>query len=705
MKKLTFILAFLLAKNSFATQPKMMDKILVVASAPIAGDNFTQPTQIDSLQGDEKRIREQAGLGQSLDHIAGIGVISTGGQVGKPVIRGLSGERIRVVSNGVGVDHQQFDSRHGPNIDPFLSEKIEVIQGPASILYGSGALGGAVDVTSLPLEFSASEKFEIDGELMSGFATNNDQFDRGAKVKIANKNWAVSGAGILRNGENITTPNAQVFYPNDPPNAGYNTAPAFAGELPFTDFDQENRQFGIGYKSGENEYKLRYTKYDTKQRFLLSPEAHGHEEEAEGEHEEEHSAGEGSWQNLKNDELQLASKIKISDDFTFKPTLSWQRNLRQETHSNEVIDVEFDLYTGSFITEHKKLGIFDGGKIGFEISHKDQNSTGSEQLSPGGIENNYAIFALEEKQIEKLKLQFGLRHDWREVEAQESKTTNPENFSGNVKKEFSAFSGSIGGAYELSKNLVAASTLGRGFRAPTLFELFSGGTHTGISAIQQGNQNLKEETSLNADFSLRYRSKNSKASATIYRNKINNYIYLNNTGLHENGVPIFDLRQDDALIRGFNLDASTFLTDWLEIRGVFEFIDGENLRTNQDLPQIPANEVRFEATFYPPSASVIENPYLRTGMTYASTKRAAEGEPFAQFDSENYGTGSVGDYALLDLAAGFELDLRKYRFPRAFVDMELKNATNETYRNFLDTYKGYGLSPGRNFRVNVRIPF
>ncbi len=688
---------------------KTLTPVIISASSPTKGDTFFQPSQINVLGGEEKRIREKSSIAESLDHISGIDVISTGGQNSKPVIRGLSGERVKMVSNGVGVDHQQFDSRHAPNIDPFLSEKLEIIQGPASILYGSGAIGGAVNVQSLPLEFSDEKDFEFGGNSLVGYSSNNSQFDRGFKAKTRNNRWSLSAGAINRDGEEITTPEDHTFYPEEPPSAIHNSSPAYTGKLPFTDFEQKNHQFGIGFKNDENEHRVRYTKYYNNQNFLLSPESDGHghgddDDDDDGDHHDEDGA-EGAHQILENDELQIASKFKINNNFDFKPTLTWQNNRRKESHHDETIDVRFDLYTARLITEHKKLGIFDGGKIGFEISHKDQESRGSEQLSPGGSVNNYALFAFEEKQINKLKLQAGLRHDWRDLTANENKTTNPENFSGSQKEEFSAFSGSLGAAYEINKNLVAATNVSRGFRAPTLFELYSGGTHTGISAIQEGNPNLEEEISLNTDFSLRYRSKGTKFGATYYRNKINNFIYLNDTGREQDNLHIFEVMQTDGVIEGLEIEASTFLTKRIEARATIDIIESENKRTGQDLPQIPSNEFRLETTYYAPSFNKFENPYFRVGVTYNSSKKAATGEPFSQFDNEDFGTGSTDNYTLLDLATGFELNFNGNLIKRSYLDFEITNLTNESYRNFLDTYKGVALSQGRNIMLKLRVPF
>lgn len=692
-----FLIGFFVADAALAQEngTRKTDPVIVKAGTPVSGDSFLQPTQISVFEGFEKRVRGETSLGESLDHMAGVDVVSTGGAVGKPVIRGLSGERVKVLSNGIGVDHQQFDARHGPNVDMFLSDRIEVVQGAAGILYGSGAIGGAIDVGGIGIGFGEDGKIKHDGEALFGYATNNWQFDRGLKANVFNDKWSVAAGAIERNGESIRTAKHQVFYPDEPPSAEFNDYPAYVGKLPYTDFDQINRQFGFGYKDGENEYRLRYSKYKTRLNFLLSPPLEGAGGHGHG-HGDEGPEAAKQW--LANDELQFTSRIGAGAGVVLVPSFSWQNNLREEEHDDETIEVEFNLYTARLLAEHKKFGFFDAGKIGVEYSHKDQESRGSEQLSPGGNVNNYAVFAFEEKQIDKLKLQAGLRHDWREVVAREGKTATPTGFSGNVKREYSAFSGSLGASYQFNDEFVVAGNVGRGFRAPTLFELFSGGMHSGISAVQNGNADLKEEKSLNKDISLRYRSDAGKANLTFYHNEIDNFIYLNDTGTTQNNVAVFELIQDEARIQGVTLDATAYLGDRFELRGVIDIVDSKNERTGEDLALTPSNEYRAELTYFVPDFGLVKEGYLRGGVSYNSSKRVATGEPFSQYDGQEYGTGSTDNYTLIDLAAGFKVK-------NIALDFEVQNLTDEAYRDFLDSYKGYALGRGRNFLMRARVEF
>ncbi|XOZ32698.1 TonB-dependent receptor plug domain-containing protein [Halomonadaceae bacterium KBTZ08] len=678
-----------------------LDEITVEAGTPSPGSPLYQASQIDVLQGAEKDRRGSATLGQTLDHLPGVDTVSAGNQVGKPVIRGLSGNRVRILSNGIGMDHQQFGTRHSPNVDPFLSDRIEVVRGASSILYGSDALGGSIDVQPLPLIFSDEDTRHTSGEAHFGYATNNDQNDLGLKGASEGTNWSFVGGLIHRNAGNITVPDDPTFFPPPSSDPDQRRAPAYTGELDYTDFEQLNGQLGIGYKAGFGELRLRYTGWRNEHNFLLPPPA-GKKPPAEG--------PEGVGQRLENDELRLDAMIPLDGNWTFKPTLAWQRNQRQSNGGgvprnvlfDGTIDIEFDQYTTRLEAEHAQLGVFDAGRVGLEYRTKQQESRGTTQLSPGGQVDNLGVFAFEERTLGRLTLQAGLRQDWTETVGKSNETAAPTSFNGRDGNDYSVTSGSLGGSYALTDRLTLASNLGRGFRAPTLFELYADGQHAGVAAVQKGNQNLDAEKSLNTDLALRWRSTRTAASATVYRNAIDDYIDLQDTGNTEQGLPVFRYRQTDAVLTGVELTARANVTETVELSASYSAVDGENDRTGNDLPLQPADELRVEGTWTPSRWGPLRTPWVRLGLRHNASKKAAPGEPFSQFDNAPFGTASTDSYTVADFGVGFSI-ASSVGAPVRF-NLEVRNLTDTSYRDFLDTYKGYALSPGRDVRMTVKVP-
>jgi len=669
----------------------LLEQVTVTTGAPVPGSPLDQPSQIDVVTGEELKREGGAGLGQSLDHIPGVDSVNTGNNVGKPSIRGLTGTQIQVISDGIGVDHQQFGTRHSPNIEPFLSGSLEVVRGPASIQYGSGAIGGAVNVQGLPIEFHDRDQRQTEYESLSGFKTNNAQFDAGLKFQSTGERWSFSGGVIDRSAGNIETPDEPTSSPPGPPS----DKPRFTGELDHTDFDQTNAQIGVGHRHDDNEFHLRYRRWRNEHNFL-------------------HPSGKGIGQNLENDNLKLSGEIPWNSDIVLKPSVNWQNNLRQ---SNKVgntrsqpfdgnIDVEFDQYTYRLQLEHPEtpFSTFDEGQLGIEYTDKDQESRGKTQLTPGGEVTNLGLYAYEERSVHNWTFQFGLRHDNHENIGDEGKTSASTKFSGRDKNDYSVTTGSLGASYKVSDRLTLAGNVEEGFRAPTLFELYADGKHGGVAAVQKGNQDLDEEESLNTDLSLRYRTPGLKASATIYQNSIDDYIFLQDTGETDgSGTPIFRYNQANATLEGLELKLDRSLNDSLKVSAVYDLVNGENDDTDNDLPLLPSDEVRLSTTYTPETLALFKAPMAKLTVRHNASKDAAPGEPFQQFDNKPFGSASTDAYTVADLS--FEFGLDRLLIEESRGTLKVNNLTDEDYRDFLDTYKGYALSPGRDVQFQVRIPF
>ncbi|MCF8005311.1 MAG: TonB-dependent receptor, partial [Chromatiaceae bacterium] len=559
-----------------------LDAIEVTAGVPVPGDPLLQAANIAVLSGEDLRRRQRFTLGETLEALPGVASITAGNMVGKPVIRGLSGNQIQVLSNGIGVDYQQYGERHPPNIDPFLAGRIEVVRGASSLLYGSGALGGAIDVQAPAFVFMPEGESEAVADTLFVYHSNNGQWDTGAKARASSDRFSLDAGIMGRSAGDLTTPNAATAA-----ESGHPSDPKFTGELPFTNFDQLNAQFGAGVLTDVGEFGVRYNQWNNENNFLLPT-----------------GQGIGLW--LNNDQLQLTGAMPLASDWELKPTLSWQHNLRRANSPGQplsagfdgTIHLEFDRYVARLEAIHGPLGPFDGGTLGVEYSNKIQYSRGTTVLAPGGEVSNLALFAFESKDIGDWTLQAGLRHDWHSVTGDAGKTRAPVNFVGRDSHDYSVFTGSLGAVYRLTDQVAIASNLGRGFRAPSLFELYADGVHGGVAAIQEGDPNLEPETSINVDLGLRWNTPRLQGSATVYRNAISDYIYLQDTGRSRNGLPIFAYQQDDALLTGLELEANWQLTDQLELSGTLDLVRGTNDRSDEDLPLLPADSLRLEATYW-----------------------------------------------------------------------------------------------------------
>jgi iron complex outermembrane receptor protein/hemoglobin/transferrin/lactoferrin receptor protein len=552
-----------------------------------------------------------------------------------------------------------------------------------------------IDVHGLPLAYTDDGSRRNTFDLRGDYASNNDQRDLALRGSSRGDRFTVSAGYAWREGDDVEAPDSATAF-----ESGNSSDPAFTGTLPFTDFEQQNGQVALGWRSERATSSLRLSTWNTEQNYLLPAPP----------------AGAGIGIDLENTELQLRTDYRLdagNTQWTLRPTLAWQNNLRRANEPGNPrsglfdgdIEIEFDQYVARFEALHEGEGLFDRGTLGFEFRQRDQESRGRTVLSPGGEISSFGVFAYEERQFRLLLVQAGLRYDHIETEGDSGKTTATPSFAGTVGNSYDVVTGALGGSYPLGDHFTLAANAARGFRAPTLFEQFAQGVHGGVAAVQLGNADLDPEESLNLDLSLRWRFDRISGDLTVYQNRIDDYIFLTDTGNQAaNGLPIFVHEQADATLQGVEAQVSIDLArDW-SLRLVLDFIDTENDNTGEDLPLTPANEVLTELTWQPATFLGLDRPYARASVRYADAKDAAPGEPFQQFDRNPvFGSASTESYWLVNFAAGAFLPgpgERDIRF-----NIELRNAFDESYRDFLNTYKGYALNPGRDLRLTLEIPF
>lgn len=669
---------------------------VVITGSPIAIDPLNSPQDITSISGREKIRLQSTSLGKTIESIPGIYNMSAGSVSGKPIIRGQTGERIRILSDGVAQEYQQYGERHAPNIDPFNAERVEIIKGAASLLYGSDALGGAVNLIPYRFYIASGEKTEFNGAVTTAYHSNNNEYMAGAKFGASKGKVGFKGALVRRSAGNFHTPEIDPFSQTDK-----RGDPKFTGEIDHTDFEQINGSVSAGVLTKVGLFSINYDHYFNENNFLLPP-------------------GTPIGLRLQNQIVSAKANMPLGR-FILKPKFSYQRNHRQAAkpgQSRDVlpdsanVDLVLDVYTGRFEIEHTKISDFSG-TFGAEIKYYDHENIGLVPLQPTGHFTNLAVFGFEEWQADKLTLNFGARFDYRSQEFFGS-ATNPL-LPEDDKQTFSSLSGAIGASYKLSEILTAAANIGRGFRTPSFYNMYVYGYHGGVFAYQIGNPELENETSLDLNASLRLRNERAEASATIFQNRISNYIFLYNAPDHplapQNETFVFAHDQADAVLTGLDLSVKYNLFDWLMLGGNYSFINSEfssGTHKEKELPLMPADRICGEVKLLLPNISVAKSPYILFNIKYVGKKSAAGiYEPFGQFDDGigpdiPFGVASTDAYTLMNLSVGFDLNIMAMPVN---VDLEITNLLDEDYRDFLDTYKGYALSPGRsvNFKLNVPI--
>ena len=671
---------------------------IVVTGNPMASDPLTSPLDVSNISGRNKIRLQSTSLGKTVESIPGVFSISTGSVVGKPVIRGNTGERIRILNDGIAQEYQQYGERHAPTIDPFNYEKIEVMKGSACLLYGSDALGGAINLIPRRFSFASDVKTIFNGSVISSFNTNNREFMGGLCIGNTFRYFGYKLSFIHRNAGNFHTPDIEPYSVTNK-----RGDPKFTGEIDYTDLEQYTGTLSLGYLSDIGIFTTNYNHYFSENNFLLP-------------------TGEPIGLRLINQIATLKGVMPFGN-FIVKPIFSYQRNHRQATKngsSRDVlpdsanVDLILNVYTGRF--EIENIDIFNlSGTFGGEIKYYDHKNIGLVPLQPSGHFVNLALFIFEEHKINKWTLDAGARFDYKTQKFFGS-ATNPLLLEDD-KRNYSSLSGALGVSYKITDYLAATANISRGFRTPSFYNLYVYGYHGGVFAFQIGEPSLGNETTLELSSSLRFRTSKVKASANAFWNTINNYIFLYNAPDHPLAPPdsvasfVFAHAQDDARLYGLDLSVEAQVLKWLVFNGSYSLIKSEFLSgpyKDNGLPLMPANRLNAGLKFLLPDISIIQNPYFLFDIKYVSDKSAAGVyEPFGQFDDGigpdiPFGVASTKNYTLFNLGLGF--DLRLYREP-VNIDIEINNLFNTVYRDFLDTYKGYTLAPGFGFIFKFNIPF
>lgn len=680
-----------------------LDSMTISASPIHNAATFDVPAAVDVIDDEQIASQTTASLGKILSQEVGVDNIATGSQAGKPVIRGMSGERVKILSNGSATDTQTYGIRHISNMDPFLVDSMEVIRGAQGVLYGSDALGGVVNVNSAKLLRAKDGETKLQGELLGEYHTNNDEKAVGIKAQAAAGKVGVNIGVVKREAGNIHTPNADTWEPGDGMAAG--EKPRFSGELPYTNYESTSAQVAIGYTDDWGNISLQHTYWQSYQNYL------GHTGKPPV-GKPTFTAIPSAGQDLSNNETQLKGSILLGD-WIVKPSISRTLNRRQAAtgvdydamnDSNIDLDIEVDRYDGAITLVHPEVGIFDG-EIGVEGYTKDQTVERG-HLVPNADEDGASIFLFEEANVGDWIGQFGLRYDTRNISA--------EAVDGS--KDFAAIGGSIGLIYKITSNWNVGTNLSRGFRAPSIFELYADGVHGGVQAYQVGNSNLEEEITLGGDLFLRYKDEKTMASLTFYHNHVDNYIYLSNTGNYRNkstgaivaagtsgALPALTNQQTTAQIQGLEFSLESCLTKSTRVKGTFEIISGKDLDNDSHLTMMPADNMTLALYQNLGSLSSLKNNILSINMqAYAEKNVAGSKEPFSQYNNMPFGTANTAGYTLWGLGYESELTIMGQK---AAIVVNFDNIFDKEYRNFLDTYKGYALGMGRNVSFSLRLPF
>lgn len=632
--------------------------------------------------------RASLSLGEMLDGEPGLSSRSFGSGPARPVIRGLDGERLIVLENGERMgDIQTTAPDHAITLDPFGMSRVEVVRGPASLLYGSSALGGVINIFSE--DFARDWEPGVTGGINSHLAHNNALVSGAAGLQYGTENIAVTGRFIRRVAGDFDTP---------------------GGLLPNSGLDSYTTSVGVGFRGSRGLTGGISARYY--QNHYGVPEfAAGTDETNPGLFIEEEPDMEVriyryNIQAALNQQRQGA----FFDEIDFRISLS--QSLQEEGEPDPLPEeLELEIFTRTLSSTvmfmHRPVGILARGVIGSNLHLRYQEVDGIEAYHPGEDITNLAVFTFQEIPLSHtMRLQFGVRaeHEWINT-TQNRFFPADERFS----ETFFNFAGSFGFNLRPGGGFELGAQLARAHRNPTVLELFADGWHAGATRIELGDPDLRSEIGYGIDFFSRWTGQVVQLELSGFYNRVDNFVALrtlpfNCGGLSYRVIPDREFAscvqffRADAHLRGFEFVATSFLTPEFRIRTGLDYVQGDRRDADEPLPFIPP----FRGTI----SAMYDNGSFNIGSDIrmvAAQTRVPENEL------------TTNGYAVLRFEAG-------YRFGNGAsgvhsFNLRVDNLLNTSYqdhmsvvRRFPDPVEGPNAParfdmPGRNVNLIYRYVF
>jgi iron complex outermembrane receptor protein len=640
------------ATIDFMLQPEL-HYTEVVSVSPQTRDQFEAYQATSVLAGQDLAIELEGNLASTVTSQPGVAERAFGPGPTRPVIRGFDGDRVVVLEDGQRMgDLSSQSGDHGVNSNPAAASRVEVVRGPSTLLYGSNAIGGLVNVISELIP--TTPVVGTSGRFLADFGSAAWEGGAAADVSTGVGAFVLHAGGAARGSGDTHTPEGVVD----------NTqSKSVLGNVGLS-WTTQKSYFGGSYQYDKFRYGIPVVEDG---QVELDPRRHS-------------MTVRGQSQDLDG----LVSSVR--------GTFAHRRYRHDEIVGGE-IGTRFKNDTSEFdlLASHRPFGHLTG-TLGATGMVRAFSSAGEEALSPPVDQGNVALFTYQELTWPHVTLQFGARYD--------HTVYSPE--GGLRPRTFDEASGSAGVLFRPTEGTTLAVSVARAVRPPALEELYFFGPHPGNFAFEIGNPDLAAERNLGVDIAFRWRAPRVSGELTFFRNDVNDYIYRNpiseeefderyghdaeeHEGHGHDEFPFVEFLGGDAVLQGFEGHADFHVTQRFILEAGFDMVRAELSETSEPLPRIPP--MRFQ-----------------TGVRYQRDAFQSGGSiAFVSKQDRVFGDETPTDgYTLLKLFASyaFKLDATVNT-----ITARLDNATNELYRNHLSYVKDYVAEAGRSFRLIYSVDF
>ncbi len=604
-----------------------------------------------------KKLRQNLGvtIAKTLEGEPGLAQRTMGPAPARPVLRGLGGDRLLILEDGERTgDLSASSTDHAVVIEPMNAQRIEVIRGPAALIYGSNTIGGVINVSRGYVP--ATLPHRIEGTLSLQGESVNQGYAGGANLTIPLGKFATRFEGSYRKADDIESPNQT---------------------LQNTDIETKNATAGLSYFPQWGFLGASGSLYESE--YGIPPDPNG-------------GHPNGVRIDLNREHFESQSEIYPGLPWWYRTDLSYsyKRYKHTEFESNNQVGVRFGVVTHdvNVLTHFNEKGTFVHGEIGLWGEMRDYASSGL-NFTPASKEYSYAGFLYGEHDLGRFGFSASLRYDHKSVVPHEEKVVDRADYSLYIRqRDFGDLSGGFTVAYHTGAGFTVGSTLMRTFRAPGIEELFSEGPHLAAYAYEVGNSELGKENGFGAEVFLDYTGESLNWHLAVFRNDIKGYIFPQNTGrrsLRRADLFLYQYVGEDALMTGFE---TTF--DWhfygpWSVLGVLSYVKGDLVEKGTPLPQIPPLNGRVGLSYESGSFSV------QGGIRFADSQ-----ERVGEFETPTAG------YVVLDLSAQYYFQALNFLHTLTF---SIENATNTEYRQHLNRVKDIMPEPGRNIKLLYKVYF
>ena len=667
------------------------DTKLKHATAPI---NIVSPQVL--------RATASTNIIDAIAHQPGVNQLTTGGSISKPIIRGLGYNRVVVMSEGVRQEGQQWGDEHGVEVDGSSVNSVEILKGPASLMYGSDAMAGVVILHPQ----ATPPDGEIRTNVSTEYQTNNGLFHYSLQMAGNQKGfvWDARFSDKMAHA-----------YKNK-----------YDGYVPGSQFRERAGRLMLGINKSWGHSRLIWTAYHLTPSII---EGERDPETGELEHEEGWTGHQYSkslpFQEVKHNKLVWDNAFNLSSGY-LKAIIGYQQNRRQEyEESADEYELYFKLHTLTYDLRYITNEV-NGWKLSTGIGGMYQKSgnEGEEYLIPDYRLFDFGIYATATKSLgDRWTLNGGLRYDHRRLHGYALEEDGDMRFT-DFTRHFNGFTGSIGAVCNINDHFNVRLNVARGFRTPNMSELASNGVHEGSIRYELGNQQLKAEYSWQVDLGLDFTSRYVSAQLALFANRINNYIFTHRLPEEiEEGYLTYAYTQGNARLLGFEAGVDFHPIHSVHFSNTFSFVDAQLMHASSDtkyLPFTPAprwtSELKWELFHHSHSTvhhhhttdaahrSPFNNLYIAAGLDCY----LRQSHIYSADETETVTPG----YALLSLSAGTDIQIKGKKIAELYITAD--NLLNKAYQNHLSRLKYCDINNvtgrrgvynmGRNITFKVVVP-